>query len=286
MKKHMKAYFKLSKHYGWALKNVFTKYPSLEYLIIIEDDMEFARDFLEYHLSMAQVLLNDSSLYCVSAWNDNGKQHLVGNSSQAASRLYRTDFFPGLGWSLKRSVWNELSSKWPDIFWDDWMRDSEQMKGRQCISPEIPRISTFGNIGVSNGQFFYDHLAHIHEYRGHENFYNKLNSLGRQLNGNDYKRTFLNKVYNESKEMHRFAVQNLEPFDNKQNRNESSPSYRITYYTRNDLKVVTKMFGLMSDLKNGIPRTAYHGVVTFHYKGHLVYIAPPKSWKDYIKSWN
>ena len=27
--------------------------------------------------------------------------------------LYRSDFFPGLGWMLKREVWQELSPKWP-----------------------------------------------------------------------------------------------------------------------------------------------------------------------------
>jgi len=27
--------------------------------------------------------------------------------------LYRTDFFPGLGWMLERSVWQELEPKWP-----------------------------------------------------------------------------------------------------------------------------------------------------------------------------
>jgi len=27
--------------------------------------------------------------------------------------LYRTDFFPGLGWMLEKSVWQELEPKWP-----------------------------------------------------------------------------------------------------------------------------------------------------------------------------
>lgn len=48
---------------------------------------------------------------CVSAWNDNGK---IGNIDETASSLlYRTDFFPGLGWMLSKELWNELSVKWP-----------------------------------------------------------------------------------------------------------------------------------------------------------------------------
>ena len=27
--------------------------------------------------------------------------------------LYRTDFFPGLGWMLERTLWLELEPKWP-----------------------------------------------------------------------------------------------------------------------------------------------------------------------------
>ena len=27
--------------------------------------------------------------------------------------LYRSDFFPGLGWMLTKQVWEELEPKWP-----------------------------------------------------------------------------------------------------------------------------------------------------------------------------
>ena len=39
----------------------------------------------------------------------------------------------------------------------------EPNKGRSCIRPEVSRTSTFGKVGVSNGQFFDMHLAKIHE---------------------------------------------------------------------------------------------------------------------------
>ncbi|KAL3731015.1 hypothetical protein ACJRO7_027960 [Eucalyptus globulus] len=37
--------------------------------------------------------------------------------------LYRSDFFPGLGWMLTRSTWNELSPKWPKTVPKNWNRD-------------------------------------------------------------------------------------------------------------------------------------------------------------------
>lgn len=58
-----------------------------------------------------ELLKNDSSLWCVSAWNDNGKNNNIDVSSPEL--LYRTDFFPGLGWMLSKNLWSELSVKWP-----------------------------------------------------------------------------------------------------------------------------------------------------------------------------
>ena len=81
--------------------------------------------------------------------------------------LYRSDFFPGLGWMLTKDLWLEFQTKWPKAsvlpmfyqtsadryfffsFWDDWIREPEQRKDRACIRPELSRSRTFGKIGVS-----------------------------------------------------------------------------------------------------------------------------------------
>ena len=80
-------------------------------LNFLTDDLEVAPDFYEYFLGTHELLLKDQSLWCVSAWNDNGKEALVDTSHPEL--LYRTDFFPGLGWMLTRELWSELSVKWP-----------------------------------------------------------------------------------------------------------------------------------------------------------------------------
>ena len=93
------------------------------------------------------LLRADKSLWCVSAWNDNGKVALTDNSRP--DLLYRSDFFPGLGWMLTKELWEELSVKWPKAFWDDWIRQPQQRKERACIRPELSRTRTFGKVGVS-----------------------------------------------------------------------------------------------------------------------------------------
>lgn len=126
---------------------------------MFSDDLDVAPDFFEYFLGLYPILLKDSSLWCISAWNDNGKQGLVKENKPEL--LYRTDFFPGLGWMLTKSLWLELCNKWPHAYWDDWIRQPQQRKGRACIRPELSRTRTFGKIGVSNGLFFEKHLKYI-----------------------------------------------------------------------------------------------------------------------------
>lgn len=53
--------------------------------------------------------------------------------------MHRSDFFPGLGWMMQRSLWLEMRKKWPNGFWDDWIREPINRKNRACLRPEISR---------------------------------------------------------------------------------------------------------------------------------------------------
>ena len=108
--KKFKGYYKIARHYGWALNQIFK--VGFDSAIIVEDDLSVAPDFFEYFMATHPILKRDPTLWCVSAWNDNGKRELIDES--AKDLLYRTDFFPGLGWMLTKKLWDEeLSLKWP-----------------------------------------------------------------------------------------------------------------------------------------------------------------------------
>ena len=66
--------------------------------------MEIAPDFFSYFRATSRLLDEDSTLYCISSWNDHGQATFVRNESQ----LHRSDFFPGLGWMLTKQLWNEI----------------------------------------------------------------------------------------------------------------------------------------------------------------------------------
>ena len=62
---------------------------------------------------------------------------------------------------MTRDLWNELGPKWPDAYWDDWLRDPAQRKGRACLRPEVSRTHNFGAKGVSHGQYVVFSLSNI-----------------------------------------------------------------------------------------------------------------------------
>lgn len=129
-------------------------------VIILEDDMEVSPDLFEYFRAMKRLLNNDPSLYIASAWNDNGLSKCVKNETA----IRRSDFFGGLGWMMTVKLWDEFKNIWPEGYWDDWMREPPQRKGRHCLHPEISRSYTFGEVGSSGGQFWHSYLQHVRLY--------------------------------------------------------------------------------------------------------------------------
>ena len=149
-------YSKLSRHFGWALNQLFLTFHHPR-VIILEDDLEVAPDFFQYFNAVAPLLDADPTLLGATAWNDIGQPAFVHDPHT----LYRSDFFGGLGWMLNAKMWAELGPKWPTGYWDDWLREPPQRQGRAFIRPEVSRSYTFGKQGVSGSQFFDRYLGNI-----------------------------------------------------------------------------------------------------------------------------
>lgn len=63
--------------------------------MIFPDDLDLADDFFSYFAAAKPILLADKTIWCISAWNDNGGANITDR--KRGEILYRTDFFPGLG---------------------------------------------------------------------------------------------------------------------------------------------------------------------------------------------
>nr|KJB47175.1 hypothetical protein B456_008G014000 [Gossypium raimondii] len=243
------AYYKIARHYKWALDELFYKH-NFDRVIILEDDMEIAPDFFDYFEAAAALLDKDKSIMAVSSWNDNGQKQFVYDPYA----LYRSDFFPGLGWMLTRSVWNELSPKWPKFtYWDDWLRLKQNHKGRQFLRPEVCRTYNFGEHGSSMGQFFEKYLAPI-----------KMNDVKVDWKSQDLSYLTEDKYAQYFADILKMAkpIPGTDPALMASN---IEGDIRIQYRDQSDFEYIAQQFGVFEEWKDGVPRTAYKGVVVFRY---------------------
>ncbi|KAK6111943.1 GNT-I family protein [Brugia pahangi] len=268
-------YYRIARHYKLGLSYVFDKlnYSSV---IITEDDLDIAPDFFEYFSATRSLLDADKTLYCISAWNDNGKDYLI--DKKQPELLYRSDFFSGLGWMMTRELWNELGPIWPNGFWDDWIRNNTIRKNRACIRPEISRtgMTIEGKKGASRGLFFTQHLAKILLNEIFVNF-TKLNL--RYLLKENYDHTFLQRVYSAP------LISSVEMLT-KEVITPASSVVRVQYTTLENYLQIADQLKIMRDFKDGVPRTAYLGVITCFINGLRIYIAPDWNiWSGYNSNW-
>lgn len=261
-------YHNIAEHYRFALTAVFDKL-SFSSVVILEDDMRVSPDFFSYFRAMRRLLHDDrhETLYAASAWNDNGIDGLVGDPYA----LRRSDFFGGLGWMITAQLWAELGPKWPEGWWDDWMREPAQRRGRSVIHPEIARSYTFGEKGSSGGQFWAGHLQHI---RLHDEPVVDFEALDLSYLSQSEWDVYLGGL-----------LYNAVPAGGASVSLDSLPQGMDIVYEYNafsDFQQLARKFGLMTDEKAGVPRTAYKGVVYFRESGRLVFIAP----SDYREAFN
>eukprot|EP00933_Yihiella_yeosuensis_P072446 TRINITY_DN8082_c1_g4_i1.p1 TRINITY_DN8082_c1_g4~~TRINITY_DN8082_c1_g4_i1.p1 ORF type:complete len:578 (+),score=76.01 TRINITY_DN8082_c1_g4_i1:266-1999(+) len=138
---------KIAAHFQFALRQSFETFGH-EFAILVENDLRLAPDFLWYFRATAPLLVKDPSLFCVSAWHDNGFKGIVRDEH----RLFRTDYFPGLGWMVRKDTWTSIKGKWPGLpttGWDHWMRHGSGLRPRECIVPEVSRTKHVDDSGTN-----------------------------------------------------------------------------------------------------------------------------------------
>ena len=262
--KRWSVYHKISAHYKFAFNYLFDEL-NYDKVISLEDDMELSPDFFGYFQALGKCMDMDPSIFCVSAWNDNGQKDLVYDSKS----LYRTDIFPGLGWMLGKKIWNELKDNWPLAFWDDWLRESKQRKNRSCIRPEINRVYTFGSTGSSEGQFFKQYLKKIKLNEDDIDWTSDemQNGVVSYISPVDEYDAYLKNLIESSRELDIENVLALTaqpmPLD-----------YVVRYSDLDDFTLKSKQLQLMEDHKDNLPRQSYRGIVDVRWKNNRISFVP------------
>ncbi|KAM6921662.1 LOW QUALITY PROTEIN: protein O-linked-mannose beta-1,2-N-acetylglucosaminyltransferase 1 [Xenentodon cancila] len=156
---------RVSQHYKASLTATFNLHPEANFAIVLEEDLDISIDFFSFLSQTIHLLEEDDSLYCISAWNDQGYEH----TAEDPALIYRVESMPGLGWVLKKTMYkDELEPKWPTPEklwdWDMWMRMPEQRKGRECIIPDVSRSYHFGIIGLNMNGYFHEVYFKKHKF--------------------------------------------------------------------------------------------------------------------------
>jgi alpha-1,3-mannosyl-glycoprotein beta-1,2-N-acetylglucosaminyltransferase len=206
----------------------------------------------------SKLLDEDPTLMAVSAYNDNG--HMVKDPT----RILRTDFFPGLGWMMNRRLWiEELESKWPTGYWDDWLREPGQRKGRHILRPEVSRTYHFGEKGGTSRNQFGSILSSV-----------KLNKDDIDWTTQDL--SYLDQDSFDEQYGKLVAKSTLVRTVQEAQASVRMRDTRLEYGGIVQFKAMANELGIMNDEKASVPRTAYKGVVEIRPSGdHFLFLTPP-----------
>jgi alpha-1,3-mannosyl-glycoprotein beta-1,2-N-acetylglucosaminyltransferase len=260
-------YYRIARHYGYSL-NYTLNVLNYEAIIVTEDDLEVSPDFLDYFQALYPLLKYDKTIWCISAWNDNGIDQKI---DRQADLLHRTDFFPGLGWLLTKTVWNEIKANWPKAFWDDWMRQPEQRRDRACIRPEVARtgISIEGKKGVSGGQFF-------------DRYLKKIIKNSDPIDWKTIDVSYLIKDRYDPEFQARIDSCSVITVSDLARLKSDMKCAQLRYSNDKEFIAIANTLQIMNDFKSKVPRTAYRGVVQCRYGKTRIYITPNQQpWKNY-----
>lgn len=144
---------RIARHYKFGIQKGFERFPDAHGLIIVEDDMLFSPDFLDFFHRMYPIMIQNKDIYAISAWNDNANHYVVNDRT----RIRLTDFFPGLGWLCSRAFWKKIESHWPD---DDsgWDWGLRRLNLGSVLHPEVPRVKHIGMTGTFMKKPLHDRL--------------------------------------------------------------------------------------------------------------------------------
>lgn len=268
---------KLAIHYKYMFNIIFNE-MNHSHGIILEDDMIFSKDFLEYFASTVYLLNDDKNkLFCISSWNDYGQNFLNHNEKL----LYRTDYFPGLGWLLKKSLWTEIENLFPNDHWDHFMRIDTITKNRDCIYPDLSRNYNIGKIGSTMDMNWYNkYLLPIQFIKeSHINFRNLDLSY---LEYNKYENYIIDIFENKSKFVGIFPKDSNKIFklldnNNNNDNNEYGNNYLLIAYYGWNWKSIANKIGVLET-----QRTKHKNTI-FIKKNDITYIFANIRLSPYLK---
>ncbi|XP_076031811.1 protein O-linked-mannose beta-1,2-N-acetylglucosaminyltransferase 1-like [Oratosquilla oratoria] len=138
---------RINEHIKFSILQAMQRFPHADKVIVLEDDLILAPDFIRYFHQTAPLLDEDDSIFCVNAFSYNSFAPWATNTS----RLYRNTILPAYGWMIDRKRALFVLPRWVVLYemsdWD-WWTLGIVLKGRMIITPEVSRTMHGGGGGV------------------------------------------------------------------------------------------------------------------------------------------
>lgn len=170
------------KRFGWT-KNSLTAltygFNKGDYVILIEDDQLFAKDFLELHEHFRDRYANNEFVFSASAG------HYTCNKVDHCNSLNFTytahNFFHNQGWGTWSNRWSEMCNSWENFetFDDDgnaiknydnngwdWKMQNVVMGKRVCVVPFLSRVHNIGLYGAHCGVEMWEKQIKLSHWAG------------------------------------------------------------------------------------------------------------------------
>jgi alpha-1,3-mannosyl-glycoprotein beta-1,2-N-acetylglucosaminyltransferase len=177
---------------------------------------------------------------------------------------------------MHASLWKQLQP-WPKAYWDDWLREPPQRKGRQVIRPEISRTYHFGSKGGASYNQYSSHLDTI--------LLNKQNVDWSQQDLSYLDKDTFTRKYNQDVASALLLYMDPDEWHETKIRDQimdmlRQSSVKIEYNNWDDFVMLANMMNLMDNEKAGVPRTAFQGIVECRPHGpggNILYLIPASS---------
>uniref|UniRef100_A0A0A9WLM6 Alpha-1,3-mannosyl-glycoprotein 2-beta-N-acetylglucosaminyltransferase n=1 Tax=Lygus hesperus TaxID=30085 RepID=A0A0A9WLM6_LYGHE len=126
---------------NFGLKFIHDMLPKKKYVIVIEEGLILAPDYLFYLAQMAPVIEKDDTILAVSAWNPYGYKNVSGRWSV----VYRVEDFPGMGSLIRmdvflKSLYNKMDVVCPNKTFMGCPAVLKEYKDGNIIIPDVSRV--------------------------------------------------------------------------------------------------------------------------------------------------
>ncbi|KAG7167842.1 O-linked-mannose beta-1-2-N-acetylglucosaminyltransferase 1-like 19 [Homarus americanus] len=139
---------RINMNIAFALYSGLNRWPHVDKVILLEDDLILAPDLLRYFHQAALALNLDPTLNFVSAFGQNS----YPNTARDSSTVLRAEMYPQYGWMTCRRWVENILPLWvppgPGRDWDWWLYTEGARAGMEAVVPEVSRTAHGGSAGV------------------------------------------------------------------------------------------------------------------------------------------